>query len=129
MAVDVKRWKFQDMETGEVHTVELNPNQMSGYLREKSYDFASYNATRVRGVRSNPKPVDLSFGGVVRQESHHDSLIGWQRRPGKVRVTDHLDRTFEVMISSLEMVDRRPAGDNTWRFRYTFSCLLLRRIA
>jgi hypothetical protein len=126
--MDVVRWRLQDMLTNEVHTVELNPNQMGGYLFPKSYDFAVYGGGRMRGVRAPSTPVEWTFGGVVRTESHHDSLITWERKPGKVRVYDHLGRTFEVMIRSLDMRDRRPSSGSTWRFEYTFNCLLLRRI-
>jgi hypothetical protein len=123
--MDVVRWRFQDMLTNEIHTVELNPNQMSGYLFPKSFEWAG--GSRKQGVRVPRQPLDWTFGGVVRTEGHHDSLIDWQRRAGKVRITDHLGRTFEAMIRSLDMRDRKPAGDNTWRFEYTFNCLLLRR--
>jgi hypothetical protein len=126
--MDVVRWKFQDVLTNEVYTVEINPNQMGGYVLPKRFEFATYGGARVRGVRSPAQPLEWTFGGVVRTETHHDSLIDWQRRSGKVRITDHLGRTFEAMIRSLDMKDRKPAGDDTWRFEYTFNCLLLRRI-
>jgi len=125
---NVVRWIFQDLETNETYQVELNPNEMSSYMFSKGFDFAHYGTGRVRGVQSRREPVDLTFGGVVRTKSHHDALIEWQQKPGKVRVTDHLGRTFEMMIRSLDMLDRRPTGTNSWRFRYTFNCLLLRRV-
>ena len=124
----VLRWVFQDVDSGERYTVEINPNQMSGYHLEKSFDWASHAGGRMRGVKADATPKEYSFGGVVRRKSHHDALVGWQKHPGKVRVYDHLGRTFEVMIKSLDMTDRRPVGDDTWRFQYTFNCLLLRRL-
>lgn len=126
--MNVVRWRFQDMLTNEVHTVEINPNQMGNFVFPKAFDFGSYAGGRMLGVRQNRQPLDWPFSGVVRTETHHDALIDWQRRPGKVRITDHLGRTFEAMIQSLDLKDRRPTGDNTWRFTYTFNCLLLRRI-
>lgn len=137
---NVVRWRFKDMRTDEIYTVEINPNEMGSYGFSRVIDFAlhsrddshhseSTRQARVLGVKAPRQPVDWTFGGVVRSETHHDKLIDWQKRPGKVRVTDHLGRTFEVMMKSLDMTDRRPAGDDTWRFRYTFNCLLLRRVA
>jgi hypothetical protein len=126
---DVVRWVFQDMETNETYRVEINPNEMSGYVFPKSFNFARYGSGRLRGVQGRREPLDLTFGGVVRTKTHHDRLLEWQRKPGKVRVTDHLGRTFEMMIKSVDMIDRRPTGSTTWRFRYTFNCLLLRRVA
>lgn len=124
----VIRWRLQEMETGEAYTVEINPNQMGNYVFPKSFEFALYGGSRVRGIRSAREPMEWTFGGVVRAKTHHDALIHWEKKPGKVRITDHLGRTFEVMIRSLDMKDRRPSGDDTWRFQYTFNCLLLRRI-
>lgn len=122
------RWQFQDMNTYEIYIVELNPKQASSHRLAKAFDSARHGGQRMRMTKTASQPTDWTFGGVVRSHTHHDALIDWQKRPGKVRVTDHLGRTFEVMMRSLEMTDRRPAGDNTWRFEYTFNCLLLRRI-
>lgn len=126
--MNVVRWKLQSLETGEIYTVEINPNQASSYIFAKSFEFAKHDDARMRGVQASRAPQDWSFGGVVRSKSYHDALIGWERRPGKIRVTDHLGRTFEVMVRSLDLLDRRPSGDDTWRFTYTFNFLMLRRI-
>jgi len=127
--MNVVRWQFRDMRTSEVYTVELNPNEMSNFRFPKELDFALYGGSRMRGSRATRQPQDWTFGGVVRTKTHHDALVDWHTRPGKVRITDHLGRTFEVMLRSLDLTDRRPSGDNTWRFKYTFNCLLLRRVA
>lgn len=123
------RWQFEDMLTSEVYTVELNPKEADTFRFAKSFEFSLEGGDRVRSMRQPRQPISWNFGGVVRSETHHDALISWQKRPGKVRVTDHLGRTFEVMMQGLDLQDRRPAGNDTWRFRYTFSCLILRRIA
>lgn len=124
----VIRWQLRDMLTNEKHTVEINPNEMGSYIHDKSFDFAKYKSRRVVGVRAPRQPIEWTFGGIVFRKDHHDSLVDWHDRSGKVRVTDHLGRTFEVMIKSLEMLDRRQTGSNAWRFKYRFNCLLLRRI-
>ena len=130
---NVVRWQFRDMRNDDTYTVEINPNTMAGYRFGRDIGFAPYHHdssySGVVGVKRPRQPVDWSFGGVVRSKTHHDKLIDWQKRPGKLRITDHLGRTFEVMVRSLQMLDRRPTGDNTWRFEYSFNCLLLRRIA
>lgn len=126
--MNVVRWSFQDMETNDVYVVELNPNTMSGFTFSRSFRWAR-SGTRAAGLMDNRQPGNFQFGGVVRSESHHDALIEWQKRGGKVRITDHLGRVFEVMIKSLAMTDRRPAGSDTWRFQYQFDCLFLRRTA
>ena len=127
---DVVRWQFQDLATNQVHIVSLNPNKMSGLTFGRSIEWASGTIDgRPVGLMSSPDPTPFTFGGVVRTQSHHDTLIDWQKRPGKVRVTDHLGRVFEVMIRSLDMTDRTLTANNRWRFAYQFDCLLLRRIA
>lgn len=127
---DVVRWRFQDLRTNEVHTVQLNPNKMAGLNFSRSLEWGSRTTDgRPTGLMSSRDPQSFSFGGVVRTQSHHDSLIDWQKRPGKVRVTDHLGRVFDVMIRSLDLTDRTLTASNRWRFSYQFDCLLLRRIA
>jgi hypothetical protein len=130
LMTDVVRWKFQDLRTNEVHTVEINPNEMTGFAFGRSFgSWGRLADGRMAGLMSSRDPAPFSFGGIVRTQTHHDSLIDWQQRPGKVRVTDHLDRVFEIMIRSLDMTDRTLTAANRWRFTYSFDCLLLRRIA
>lgn len=127
---NVVRWQFQDLRTNEVHTVALNPNKMSGLTFGRSIEWGSGTADgRPVGLMSSPDPTPFSFSGIVRTKTHHDTLVDWQKRPGKVRVTDHLGRAFEVMIRSLDMTDRTQTATNAWRMSYQFDCLLLRRIA
>lgn len=127
---NVVRWTFQDLSTNEVHTVELNPNQMTGLTFSRQFQSWGRLADgRAVGTMTNREPAQFQFGGVVRQKEHHDSLIDWQKRPGRVRVTDHLGRVFDVMIRSLDLTDRTLTANNRWRFRYQFNCLLLRRVA
>lgn len=125
----VVRWQLEEVETDEVVTLELNPNEMASYTFPREFEFAKNDDSRMRAVKARRAPLSWSFGGVVRTQAHHDLLVEWQQKPGKVRVTDHLGRTFEVMMSSLDMRDRRATLANSWRFTYTFNCLLLRRIA
>lgn len=126
---DVVRWQLKDMRTNQTHTLEVNPNEAGNYIHGKRFDFAGYKGSRVVGVRAPRDPFDWKFAGVVFSKTHHDALVDWHDRPGKVRVTDHLGRTFEVMMRSLEMIERLPTGGNAWRFKYAFNCLLLRRIS
>lgn len=126
---DVVRWIFEEVETSETYTVEINPNEASSHRFGRELLPAPRGGGRTLAFQTARQPLDWTFSGVVRAESHHDELIEWQKKPGKVRVTDHLGRTFEVMMRAVDMIDRRPSGDNTWRFQYNFSCLLLRRIS
>jgi len=129
--VSVVRWQLEEMATSTVHTVEVNPNQMSGYLPDKSFTFSSRvdAAGRVAGVRGKTRPAGFTFEGVIFTETHHDALLEWAGKAGKIRITDHLGRVFEVMTQGVKLVERKPTPLRAWRFTYVFDCMLLRRIS
>lgn len=124
----VVRWIFEEVETGATYTVEINPNEMESWLYSKDISWSKHGS-RMAGIEARRGPVAETFSGIVRSKSHHDALIAWQKKPGKLRITDHLGRVFEVMAEAVDMIDRRPTGANAWRFHYTFRCQVLRRIA
>lgn len=129
--MSVVRWIFQEVSTGTTHTVEINPNKASSPMLPKTLTFSSRldSAGRIAGVSEKVRPKDWTFEGVIFTQTHHDALIEWAKKPGKVRITDHLGRTFEVMMQKIQVTDRRPTPLNDWRFTYSFACLVLRRIA
>jgi hypothetical protein len=127
--MNVVRWLLQEVETGDSYTVEFNPNKASSYRGARSFDFTRGVGGRVRSFKSQDGPVPWTWGGVIQSKAHHDALEAWGKKKGKVRVTDHLGRTFEVMMKGARISDRRQTGANAWRFTYEMDCLLLRRIA
>lgn len=126
--METVRWTFEDLETSETWIVPINPNEATSHRPLKELSYGIGHDGRVRTRQRAPQPVEWSFGGVIRTQEHHDLLTEWSKKPGKLRVTDHLGRTFEIMISSIEIEDRTPTPSVPWRLRYTMNALLLRRI-
>ena len=131
------RWVLTDVDTSEFWVMPINPNSMSSpHLdRQLSTVYGTKAVSGVggfEGVRSfrTPSPAkEWSFGGVIRTKAHYEALEAWSKKPGKVHVTDHLGRTFEVIIQSFSPEDRKPTPSVSWRLNYTMSTLLLRRVS
>lgn len=128
----VLRWRLRDVETGDTWTMPINPNQMSSPTRGRNISTVYGTRKGPHRLRSFQTPTDAAewtFGGVIRTEQHYLDLVEWAKKDRKVRITDHLGRTFEVLMEALDAVDRRPTPAAPWRMTYTMKTLLLRRIA
>lgn len=124
------RWVLVDVHTDETWTMPINPDQMSSPLQDRSIA-TSYGTQagpdRVRSFVTPTAAKEWTWGGVIRTKAHYDQLAYWARKSRKVRVTDHLGRTFEVLMQAFAPVDRRPTGQTPWRLRYEMTTLVLRR--
>lgn len=130
--MSVTRWVLTDPTVPESWTMPINPDSMSSPFgtREMSTSYGSLlGQRRLRTFLTPASAVQWEWSGVIRTKEHHDALEAWSRKPGKVHVTDHLGRTFEVLIASFEPTDRRPTPNVPWRLRYTMKTMLLRRIS
>lgn len=113
-------------------TMPINPDQMSSPHQDRSISTSygiRHGINRIRSFVSPTPAKEWTWGGVIRTQEHYDALLEWTKKSGKVRVTDHLDRTFEVFIQAFEPEDRKPTPATPWRGRYTITTLLLRRIS
>lgn len=127
-----KRWIFTEVDTGQTYTVPINPDSMSSPFLDRQMANASgvrAGYDRLRTIELPPEAKEWTFGGVIRTKQHHDDLRTWSKKPGLVNVTDHLDRTFQVVFVSFEPTDRSPTPNVPWRLRYVMTALVLRRIA
>lgn len=126
------RWVLTEVSTGATWTMPINPDQMSSPHQDRAINTAFGTRKGHDRLRTfvTPSPAkEWSWGGVIRTKAHYDALEEWAKKPGKVRVTDHLGRTFEVMIQAFQPEDRDPTARVTWRLRYQMSTLLLRRVS
>lgn len=128
----VVRWTFLDIVTDERVVLPINPNEANGtdVPREMSWAWGSYwGQDRMRGMNRPPQsPVEWTFSGVLQTQEHHDLLLEWFRRSSILHVTDHLHRTYEIMASKFEFVDRTPTPRHPWRGTYTMTCLMLKEV-
>lgn len=127
----IRRWLFQDTVTGARTHVPINPNEMETPTAPRNMDYASGGfAGRLRAIDGPPSSAPTwSFKGVSLTKEHYDLLLAWTKALHILRVTDHLGRTFEIIIQKFDPVERLPTPSKEWRTDYTIECLLLRRVS
>jgi hypothetical protein len=130
--VSTVRWVFHEVDTGATYTVPINPDSMTSPFPERQMSTSYGSRSGGTRLRTNEHPSaakEWEFGGVIRTQAHHDALAAWAHKPGRVNVSDHLGRTFQVVFQSFEPTDRSPTPNTPWRLRYAMTALVLRRIA
>lgn len=130
--MSTKRWIFIEVDTGATYTVPINPDSASSPFPDRQIQQVygsreGYN--RMRSFETPAPPKEWEFGGVIRTQAQHDTLRAWSKKPGAINITDHLDRTFQVVFQDFQATDRSPTPNTPWRQRYTMSALILRRLA
>ena len=131
------RWVLEDLVAAETYTFPINPKTAGAPFGSRSLTCAQARGwvdqdaglNRLRMFESPARPVDWEFGGSIRTQEHHDALLYWSKKSNEVRVSDHLERTFEVIIRAFRPVDERPTPTIPWRMSYTMNALVLRRVA
>lgn len=127
------RWKFHDTNGGDEIVLPINPKSM-GSPHEGPRETATASGTgagfgRLRVFdRGVTRPVEWTFDGVILTREHDDLLLAWTKRFSVLRVTDHLDRTFEIIVKSYDSVERLPTANRPWRADYTMTCLMLKEV-
>lgn len=127
----VLRWVFRDTASDERYQVPINPNQMTDPLaRQRVFAYVSYDRNnRFRSFETPANIVEWSFSGVIYRKQHHDALLAWSKKEANVQITDHLSRTWEVIFKSFDPVERRPTPLKPWRFTYTMTAMVLRKVS
>lgn len=118
-------WKMKDLVTNEEYVFPINPNQMNPPFNAKNLNV--FPGLDYRTVKAPPVPGEWNFGGVCRGEDMHDALVDWSSRGHLLEITDHLNRTFRVLPSRIEMADKRSRHE-PWKFTYTISGLLVEQV-
>lgn len=124
------RWTLRDTATNETWTMPINPDSMSSPFPARTLKFGNgwRGDQRVRAFSGSRAPVAWEWGGVIRSKTHYDRLTEWAEKSVAVDVTDHLGRTFRVVIEEFNPADRRPTPRVSWRLRYTMKALILERV-
>lgn len=130
----MSRWSLRDPATGETWVMPLSPDSMSSPHATRRLDtipsiVQGGGRMRLRTFMTPESAVEWEWGGVIRTQAHHNALEAWARKEGEVHVSDHLGRTWAVLITSFQPTDRRPTPSTPWRLRYTMSALILRRVS
>lgn len=123
----MSRWTLNDGVT--TYTFEISPNQMDGPVPTRRMEVMPGGTDGfLRAFSRKDEARPFTFGGVVRSQVQHDHLLEWAAKPGKLTLTDHLGRQYEVVMERLEFAEQRPTKRNPWRFHYTMHALVLRRL-
>lgn len=111
------RWVFNDAVAVEAYTVPINPNAMTSPFGKTQKETlpASPVDGRVRAL-SRRQPIEWQFSGVIRTQAHYDALLRWVTKPNPVEITDHLGRTFTVLLTAFEPEDQRVKLATKWTY-------------
>lgn len=115
-----RRWTFYDPATTDTYVHQINPNTMTSPFRGNSTEAM----TGVLSYRKRSEPREWTFGGVIRTQQQYEDLRDWATRTGRLHVTDHLGRTFEVFLIEFVPDEKTPTANNAWRFDYTMRALV-----
>lgn len=127
--MSVVRWTLTEKGTATSWVMPLNPNTMSALPKNRSLtSVSSPKQDRPRTFQGRMPATEFTWGGVILTQSHYDNLVLWSQKPGVIVVTDHLGRSFEVIISKFlpEQEPRHLPSD--WKQKYEISALFLRRL-
>ena len=135
------RWQFHDSHESESWTLPMNPNAMTSPHAMRQYKYGhgvDRGLNRIRVFELPHDPISWEFSGYIRTKQHHDELRRWADKQHEIEITDHLDRTFEVIIQHYAPEDRvigevplssSLSDERRWRMRYKMTALILRRVS
>lgn len=123
--MSVVRWIFHDMVTAETVTLPYNPNGMTSPFLQQTTATTPISPIdgQIRAIRPKAPPREWKFTGFLRSQAHHDLLLDWGGRKGRMQVTDHLGRTFEIRFVEFVVDEKKPTKKTGWRLTYTMRCL------
>jgi hypothetical protein len=138
MAIN-QRWIWYDPSTSDEWVVPMNPNKMtSPHAPKNTVLYPKSERTHGRGeggggvariMQFRQNPYEWSFSGVIRSEQHFHDLMAWSKKTSRLHITDHLERTWEVRMDSIDIDEQRDTARNPWRFTYTVKVNIYGRVA
>lgn len=136
-----RRWRFHDSRDNDSWEMPMNPKEMSSPHAPRTFKYAHgvrSGIKRMRVFETPHEPILWEFSGVTYTKQHYDKLLSWTKKDHPVEITDHLDRTFRVIMQDFIPEDRRNgrppkssslSDDQRWRNTYTIKALILRRVS
>jgi hypothetical protein len=132
----VNRWTLVDPATDEEWEFPLNPNQMTSPHPPKNHQIfargignnssSSNGISRVLAFRQ--QPYEWSFSGAIRDEQQYQDFLTWTRKTGRLELTDHFLRTWQIRIDSVDLEEQRPTARRSHRFTYTVKAIIYGRV-
>jgi len=119
------RWTLVEKDTNLSWQMPANPNTMSALPAQRQLATTPSGRTFQSSTPAQP----FQWGGVILHQAHYDALEQWARKPGVIVVTDHLQRTFEILIEAFRPAPEPGRRPGVRRVKYTMTALFLRRLA
>lgn len=123
----VVRWVFEDPETLDEYTFEVNPSEGGSPNFEKK-------VTEIPTVVGDPlifegaRPLQkMQFQGVILTEEHYNAMVEWFNKAYPLIVTDDLGRSFRIYITTFSPTRQR-AVHYPWKHSYTVNYILLEEL-
>jgi hypothetical protein len=106
-------------------TFQFNPYTMSSPYAPKdlSVDTASMLVVKRPGPAN-----EWTFTGNVYNDEEYNKLVDWHEKDMILELTDHLQRTWQIVSVDLNMTDRRNTARNSERYDYTWKVLNMGRV-
>lgn len=127
------RWTLLDPATEVSWVFPRNPNAMTSPHPPRNHVIFSRGVGGGTGVSRviafRQEPYEWSFSGDIRTEAHLTAFQAWTARTGRLHVTDHLGRTWEVRIDSVDLDELPNSPRNSWRFSYTVKTIIYGRVS
>lgn len=121
------RWTLNDGVT--TYTFRLNPKDMTSpgaVYQRSSIPAGAGTAVRIQEVL--PTANEWTFSGRIYSQEQYDELLLWQSKSQPLTLTDHLGRSFWVVLTAFNPTTlRRPHTLTRWD--YEIKTLIIWRIS
>ena len=110
------RWTLSDGVT--TYTFFRNPKEMSSPYPTwtRSSSPSGIRPDRPMGRQQNPSATEWSFKGRCYSQQQYDDLLLWCSKDEPLTLTDHLARSFTVIIAGFSPTDRRSRDLVKWDY-------------
>lgn len=123
-------WKLYDPVANETVVFPNNPREMGSPHPQKTISFGGRAARGTIAGSANPaEPTKWSFSGKSRDQGFYNALVSFRNKENPIQVTDHLDRTWEMVITGIGINEARPSALHATRFTYTVEGFITARIS
>lgn len=125
------RWVLHDPVASVSYTFERNPRTGTGspYRVNKTAAMPVARDGIPRATRTLAAPTEWVISGDLRTKTQYDALTNWATVANRVELSDHLGRSFDVLITRFEPEEHRPTARTPWRFTYRLTALVYGELA
>lgn len=124
------QWILTDPLDSSTYALPHNPREASspGPHRRQTETFAPVGAD-IPFARSTPVLVEWTFSIRYYDATEVAALRDWCRKKRLIHITDHLGRTYEVVVMRGEAVEALPSRRRPNRGVFNVACNVVRRVS